>query len=226
MNIRFLGTRVDRSTPDVGAVEEDNVGDCRDKTSESHAVRQREGGSQQDRRVLPVGGQVDSKVRVEDTARVVGLSVVVEVLVSAKGKIAVELGASISKTNDSEKHDEDAGRNVGNGKGRGLERREQETRDDGPVERDGQETQSSVSTKDLVNNDVVRGDPAGEHEQLEELSNNLRNPLPAEGSSRDDEEEAVSTNLPAVGHGRIGGRVVVQRVHDSGGDEHSRPDHG
>lgn len=226
MNIRLLRSRVDRSAPDVGAVEEDNVGDCRDKTSKSHAVRQRKGRSQKDRRVLPVGGQVDSKVRVEDTARVVRLSVVVKVLVGAEGKVAVELGTSISKANDSEKHDENTGGNVGNGKGRGLKRREQETRDDGPVERDGQETQSSVSTKDLVNNDVVGGDPAGEHEQLEELGNNLRDPLPAKGTSRDDEEEAVSANLPAVGHGRVGGRVVVQRVHDSGGDEHSGPDHG
>lgn len=226
VDIGLLGAGVDGSAPDVGAVEEGNVGDGGDETGKAHAVGQRKGGAQQDGRVLAVGGQVDGEVGVEDAARVVGLGVVVKVLVGAQGQVAVELGAGVGQADDAEQHDEDAGGDVGNGKGRGLQGREQETGDDGPVKGDGQETQAGVAAKDLVDDDVVGGDPAGEHEELEELGKDLGNPLPDKGAGGDDEEEAVAANLPAVGHGRVGGRVVVQRVHDGGGDEHSGPHHG
>lgn len=226
MDIGLLVASVSSTVPNVTAVEKRNVSDSRDQSSETHTVGQREGGAQHDGGVLAVGGDVDSVIRVKDLRDFVWLSTVVEVLVGRERKVLVEIRASPVQTNDTDDHGEDATGDVGDSESRSLERREQETSDNTPVKGDGQQTKASLATEHLVDGNIVRGNPDGEHEELEELGQNLWHPFPGKGSAGDDKEEAVTANLPAVGLAWVRGSVVVQRVHHGGGDEVSRPDHG
>lgn len=77
----------------------------------------------------------------------------------------------------------------------------------------------------LVYYDIVGSDPADESEVLEEGSKDFWDPLIYKGGNRDDDEELVSRNSPAVGGSRVGSIVLMQRVHNRASDQVSRPDH-
>lgn len=199
--------------------------DGRHEGGKRHAVRQRESGAQHERRILLVGSLVKGEIRSQNAGRIVRVAKVVKAGIGAEGKVAVEVGPGKSKADGAQHHDDDAHTNVGDGKGRCLQGREQETANGGPIERDGEQADARLAAEQLIDENIVGRDPGGEREDLQELSHDLGNPLVAGGGGCNNQKELVSSNLPAIGQTRVGGRVVMKSVHD-GEDQIRGPHHG
>lgn len=87
-------------------------------------------------------------------------------------------------------------------------------------------TEASIIAEDLVNNHVVRRNPANPVEIGQTLGNPAREPIPCEAPGKDIEEVSVSTNAPTICNGGIGRFVVVEGIHKSRLGQSLRPDHG
>ena len=79
VNIGFLVLETNRPVPDVPAVEESDVDNSRYQGGEAQAIAEGESWSKEKRRVLLIGGLVESDIRVENFAGVVGLTKMVKV---------------------------------------------------------------------------------------------------------------------------------------------------
>lgn len=198
MHIGFLGGGTACAGPNVPSVEEENVGDCRHEGGKRHSVRERERRPQHQRRVLLVRSLVEREVGIQNAARVVGRSEMVKVGILRDGQISVEFGACICQPNRAEHHNEDAGTDVEDGKGGRLQGGKQESADGGPVKGDGDQPNACLPTKQLVDKNIVGRNKAGKSKDLQELGNDLREPLVAKRASGNDYEELVPPNLPAV----------------------------
>ncbi len=67
-----------------------------------------------------------------------------------------------------------------------------------PVKGNWQQRDSGPSAKKLVYNNVIGADPDGECEDAEERRDEAREPVPTEGTSKDNEEVFVTGDPPAV----------------------------
>lgn len=85
---------------------------------------------------------------------------------------------------------------------------------------------AGIVAEDLVNNHVVRRDPANPVEIGEALGDPTGEPVPCKTPGKDVEEVTVSTNAPSIGRGGIGRLVIVESVHESRLGQGLGPDHG
>ena len=226
VDIRLLGARVTGTAPDIRSVEETNVHDGGHEAGKTHTVGKGESRAEEERRVGLVGGLVDGEVSVKNKGGVVRRGIAIEVGVGSQREELHVFGTAPGKTDDADDDDDHTSTDVGNGESGSLERGAEETRDGSPIERDGQNTETGLATENLVDGDVVGSNPANEGEDLEEDGEDLRNPLVEEGADSNDQEELITTNLPAVSGSGIGRLMVVEGVHDGGGDEGRGPNHG
>lgn len=103
------------------------------------------------------------------------------------------------------------------------ERRANE-RDLGPVERDDSETEAGHGPEQLVDDDVVRCDPADPVERGKRGEEVTRDPVPAERADQSVREEALSGETSTRSYARI--LLGVQGVEQGASDQVGRPDHG
>lgn len=120
VDIRLLKRRTARARPDVLAVKERDVHNGGHEGRKGHAVREREGGAEHERRVLLVGRLVERVVGREDTARIVRVAKMVKVGVGADGEVPVEFGPRVREADGAQHHHQDADAHVGDGEGGGL----------------------------------------------------------------------------------------------------------
>lgn len=136
-------------------------------------------------------------------------------------------GSSVLDTQcGDENEDKDTGDHVGNGEEWVDKWRGQETSDDGPIEGDWDETKTSDTAKNLVDNWVLWSNPAGEGEVGQELSDPSWEEIPDERSGKDVQEPPVASNGPAVGLRWVRWRVVMESVEQGCVDQVRWPDHG
>ena len=95
-----------------------------------------------------------------------------------------------------------------------------------PIKGDGNKRHASPSTKELIDDHIIRADPADEREDAEEGRDEAREPVPGEGAYKYIEEVSVSRDPPAVRLGRVCFRMIVKTVEKSGVDQTGGPDHG
>lgn len=93
-----------------------------------------------------------------------------------------------------------------------------------PVECDDRHSEARDGTEELVDDDIVGGDPADPVEIREGAEDVAREEVPAEGTEEAVEEEAFTRDTTA--RTDTGVLLRVQRVEQGAGDEVGGPDHG
>jgi len=111
------------------------------------------------------------------------------------GKIVGVKRTSVGNSHSSDEDENNNARNhVGNGKEWVNQRTGEITGNDGPVKSDGDDSEAGNTTEDLVDNDIVWCNPAGEGEKAQELGNPAWEPVPDKAADKDVQEPPVSTN--------------------------------
>ena len=122
--------------------------------------------------------------------------------------------------------DDHANEGIGNGEPRRNQGTEDVAGDLRPVKGNRNQREPTPASENLVKNHVVGLDERDKSKYGEEWGNVAGNPIPDKGSQQAIQKVPIPANRPAVGFGRVGGRVIVKRVKDGRADEILGPDHG
>lgn len=227
VHVGFFAEGQPGAHPDLLAVEEDGVGDQGEDGGEGETVRQGKGGGEEEGRVLLVGVQVELELGRQDARHVVHVARVVVAAAGGHWQVGAEAPVAVVQTGGRDHEEEnDADERVGDGVPREHQGREGEAGDLGPVEGDGDQTESAGVPEQLVDDDVVGCDPGGESKVRKRLEDPAREEVPAEGAAENDQEVPVTTDAPSVRLARVGRGVVVEGVEERGVDQVGGPDHG
>lgn len=198
VDILFFLADTAEASPDVRAVEQTGVDEDGNDTSEGETVSQREGGRQEQGRVLGVLFRVKCELWGQDLADIVEAArVVVAVRVTDRQVLVVELARVVEGRSDNPKEDHHANQGVGNRVPGCNQRAEVETGDLGPVKGHGDEGKTRPTAKELIDHDVLRLDPGDPGEDTQERSNVAGDPVPAECAGHGVQEQTVTTDLPS-----------------------------
>lgn len=176
-------------------------------------------------------------VRGDDSAGVVdGTGVVIDV-----GRHQREISSEpcvrvVDRGDDDPEEDGKATENVESGPGR-REKRVRVVRHLAPVEGDGTETQSGLHAEQVVDNLVVRENPAEPGEVGQGREHQPGEPVPDEGTGKDVKEEANTGDFPSIRdsvgpgmqtfqHSTVGQHLRpddIGRFHQPGGRQPSKP---
>lgn len=213
--------------PDLRTVVKRGVDNEGGDGRERHTIADGKVGRKEQRAVALVFSNVQSQVFVHDARDVVtSTSVVPGVRILHWEVLGPESTSVLNTDGSEEEEDDDTSNHVCNSKEWVDEWGGQETGYDGPVKGDWNQTKTSNTTEELVDNRVLWSDPAGKGEITEELSDPSWEEVPDERSGEDVKKPSVTSDGPAVGLGWVRDRVVVESVEHGGVDQGGWPDHG
>jgi hypothetical protein len=83
-----------------------------------------------------------------------------------------------------------------------------------------------VVSKNLVDNDAVGCDPAGNRKVRQALENPAWKPVINEGATANDEEKLIASNGPTVSLGWVRSGMIMQGIEKRAVDQVGGPNHG
>lgn len=192
--------------------------------SKAETVRQGERGGQEQGRVLMVFRFVEGALRSENLGDVVwSASVVVRAVGGHRQVLAVEGVGVVEDGAEEPEEEHDGGGDVGlcppgSGEGRTNES------DLRPVEGEDGHAEPRGLSEELVDDDVLRCDPAYPAEEREGLEEVAGEEVPEEGADEDVEEEPLTGDTAAGTD--TGVLLRMEGVEQCAGDQIGGPDHG
>lgn len=108
----------------------------------------------------------------------------------------IERSCVVDTEGSDNREDKNTNHGVGNGVERKDERTGQESCDNSPIECNRKQSKSSLASKQLIDDDIVRSSPADEGKGAKEGSNPEWEPFPNKDADKHNEEVLVSSYLP------------------------------
>ena len=214
------------TNPNLLRVEKQSMHDHGDNTSKRETVGHGEGSGEKEGRVCLVLCDVQTVVGSQNSAHIIRLlSVVPRTVVTEWQPVRVKGISPVHSCRYDPIKDDDTNQCVSKGVPGRDKRRQGVGRNRSPIEGNGQKSHTTESTEHLVDVDIVRGNPSRENKVTESIEHVSGDPVPTEGSSEDVKEEPKTADRPTVSLGRVGGRVIVQSVHETAVDKILWPNH-
>lgn len=226
VDIFFFLANALESNPQFLSVEETSVDEDGNDGGKGKTIAQHERGRQEEGGVFLVLLQVEGEIGVQNAGDVVrGSGVVVAIGVTDRQVLVIVELAIVDSRGDDPEPSNHTNQSVGNAEPGGDQRREVETGDLSPVESDGDQRQTSPSTKQLIDDRAVGSDPGHPGEHTQEGSDEAGEPVPDERTNHGIQEKTVLSDSPTTGLGGVGTTMIVEGSEQTGVDQIGGPDH-